>query len=79
MLRSLRFSLKLTSWVLWQLKMRANSECDGSQGKHLDDFFRSVEDNKDIILEMGFKENKLRRCFDNHMLLVEKLSFINTD
>lgn len=55
------------------------TEVKGNTAQHIDDFFRSAEDNKDIILEMGLKENKLRRCFDDHILLVEKLSLMNTD
>lgn len=32
------------------------TEVEGNMDHHIDDFFRSAEDNKDIILEMGFRE-----------------------
>lgn len=42
------------------------TEVKGNMDHHMDDFFRSAEDNKDIILEKGFKKKKLRKFLDKH-------------
>lgn len=34
-------------------------EVKGNMDHHLDDFFRSAEDNKDIIFEVGFQEDEM--------------------
>ena len=34
-------------------------EVKGNMDHRMDDFFRSAEDNKDFILELGFKKKKL--------------------
>lgn len=35
------------------------TEVKANMDHHIRDFFRSAEDNKDIILEMGFKQKEI--------------------
>lgn len=57
-------------------------EVKGNMDHHMRDFFRSAEDNKDIILEMDFKKKKSFLIIKTANILAglgEKRRCINTD